>query len=422
MSVTQLKNYAEGKWVTAKKEGEVLYNAVTGDAIYTASSEALDFGAMMQYARKVGGPALRKLTFHERGRMLKALAMYLLERKEYFYQISAYTGATRADSWVDIEGGIGNLFANASLRRQFPDERFYVDGDQAKLSKGGTFIGQHIMVPREGVAIHINAFNFPVWGMLEKVAVNLLAGVPAIVKPATLTSYLTEAVFQEIIKSEILPEGSMQLICGSARGILDTIETGDVVTFTGSASTGRSLKAHPRVLSEAVPFNLEADSLNCCVLGPDVKPGMPEFDIFIKEVVREITTKAGQKCTAIRRVIVPANMVEEVQIALGKRIQTTTIGDPSLKEVRMGPLAGISQRNEVREKVQQLAKSQSIVIGDMEHFEVLGADKEKGAFLPPLVFLNTDPFTKTDCHNIEAFGPVSTIIPYNSIDYAIELA
>lgn len=422
MALTQLKNYAEGKWVTAKKEGDVLHNAITGDAIFTASSEGLDFGSMMDYARKVGGPALRKLTFHQRGRMLKALAMHLMERKEYFYKISSYTGATRTDSWVDIEGGIGNLFANASLRRQFPDERFYVDGEAAKLSKNGTFIGHHIMVPREGVAIHINAFNFPVWGMLEKIAVNLLAGVPAIVKPATLTSYLTEAVFEEIIKSNILPEGSLQLICGSARGILDTIETQDVVTFTGSAVTGRQLKSHPRIVSEGVPFNLEADSLNCCVLGPDVKPGSAEFDIFIKEVTREITTKAGQKCTAIRRVMVPANMVEDVQIALGKRIQGTTVGDPSVEGVRMGPLAGLSQRNEVRERVQELAKTQQIVIGSLEQFEVVGADKEKGAFLPPLVFFNDAPFKNTDVHNIEAFGPVSTIMPYNSIDEAIELA
>ncbi len=422
MSLTQLKNYAEGKWVKGTKTNETLYNAVTGEAIYTAGSDGLDFGGMMQYARKVGGPALRKLTFQERGRMLKALAMYLMERKEYFYTISAYTGATRVDSWVDIEGGIGNLFANASLRRQFPDERFYVDGDTAKLSKGNTFIGQHIMVPREGVVIHINAFNFPVWGMLEKIAVNLLAGVPAIVKPATLTSYLTEAVFEEIIKSGILPEGSLQLICGSARGILDSIETQDVVTFTGSASTGRMLKAHPRILSEAVSFNMEADSLNCCILAPDVTTDMPEFDLFIKEVVREVTTKAGQKCTAIRRIIVPADKVEDVQIALGKRLKGTTIGDPSIKEVRMGPLAGLAQRNEVREKVQLLARSQEIVIGDMEHFEVMGADKEKGAFLPPLIFLNTDPFHKTDCHDIEAFGPVSTIIPYNNVDDAITLS
>ena len=422
MALTQLKNYAEGKWMTAKKEGDVLHNAITGDAIFTASSEGLDFGAMMDYARKVGGPALRKLTFHERGRMLKALAMYLLEKKEYFYKISTLTGATRADSWVDIEGGIGNLFSNASLRRQFPNERYYVDGDPVKLSKNNTFIGHHIMVPREGVAIHINAFNFPVWGMLEKIAVNLFAGVPAIVKPATLTSFLTEAVFEEIIKSNILPEGSLQLICGSARGILDTVETQDVVTFTGSAHTGRSLKAHPRILAESVPFNMEADSLNCCVLGPDVQQGTPEFDIFIKEVVREMTTKAGQKCTAIRRIMVPAEKVEDVQIAMGKRLQQTTIGDPTVEGVRMGPLAGISQRNEVREKVQLLAKTQQIVIGNIDKFEVIGADKEKGAFLPPLVFLNDDPFNKVDCHNVEAFGPVATIMPYNTLEEAMELA
>ncbi len=422
MSIRQLKNYAEGKWVTAKGEGDMLHNAITGEAVYTASSEGLDFGAMMHYARKVGGPALRKLTFHERGRMLKALAFYLMDKKEYFYEISAYTGATRADSWVDIEGGIGNLFANASLRRQFPDERFYVDGEAAKLSKNGTFIGHHIMVPKEGVAIHINAFNFPVWGMLEKIAVNLLAGVPAIVKPATLTSFLTEAVFEEIIKSNILPEGSLQLICGSARGILDTIETGDVVTFTGSASTGQKLKSHPRIVSEAVPFNLEADSLNCCVLGLDVQPGSVEFDLFIKEVVREITTKAGQKCTAVRRIIVPADRVEDVQIALGKRLASSTIGDPKVEGVRMGSLAGQSQRDEVRERIQELSKTQTIVIGDLEKFEVVGADKNKGAFLPPVIFYNDNPFVNTDCHNIEAFGPVSTIMPYNTTDDAIELA
>ncbi|NDC41463.1 MAG: phenylacetic acid degradation bifunctional protein PaaZ, partial [Chitinophagia bacterium] len=422
MSVTQLKNFAQGEWLKGSQEGEVLYNAITGEAIYTASSDGLDFGIMMDYARRVGGPALRKLTFHQRGRMLKALAMYLLERKEYFYQISAMTGATRSDSWVDIEGGIGNLFSYASLRRQFPDERYYVDGEAVKLSKNNTFIGHHIMVPLEGVAIHINAFNFPVWGMLEKIAVNLLAGVPAIVKPATLTSYLTEAVFAEIIKSEIFPLGSLQLICGSARGILDHIQTQDTVTFTGSAATGRMLKSHPRIVSEGVSFNLEADSLNCCILGTDVYPGMPEFDIFIKEVVREVTTKAGQKCTAIRRIIVPADRVEDVQIALGKRLQGTTIGDPSVEGVRMGPLAGLSQRNEVKERVMELSRSQQIVIGDLEKFEVIGADKEKGAFLPPVVFFNDDPFNKTDCHNIEAFGPVSTIIPYDTIDDAIALS
>ncbi len=422
MSIRTLKNYAEGKWVTPLSANETLYNAVTGDAIFSAGSEGLDFGAMMHYARKTGGRNLRKLTFQERGRMLKALALYLQERKEEFYKISAFTGATRADSWVDIEGGIGNLFSYASLRRQFPDERYYVDGDIAKLSKNNTFIGHHIMVPKEGLAVHINAYNFPVWGMLEKIAVNLFAGVPAIVKPASITSYLTEAVFEAIIQSNILPEGSLQLVCGSARGILDTIQTEDIVTFTGSASTGKMLKSHPRIISEAVPFNMEADSLNCCILGSDVTPNMPEFDIFIKEVVREITTKAGQKCTAVRRIIVPENRVEDVQIALGKRLSTNTIGDPSIKEVRMGPLAGVSQRKEVREKVEMLAKSQNIVIGSLDQFDVMGADKEKGAFMAPIIFFNDNPFEKTDCHDIEAFGPVSTIMPYKDIDEAIDLS
>jgi oxepin-CoA hydrolase/3-oxo-5,6-dehydrosuberyl-CoA semialdehyde dehydrogenase len=422
MSLTQLQNYAEGHWHTASKTGETLHNAITGEAIYTASSDGLDFASMMDYARKVGGPALRKRTFHERGRMLKALAFYLLDRKDYFYEISALTGATRADSWVDIEGGIGNLFSYASLRRQFPDERFYVDGQQAKISKQGTFVGQHIMVPLQGVAIHINAFNFPVWGMLEKIAVNLLAGVPAIVKPATLTSFLTEAVFKSIIESAIFPEGSLQLICGSARGITDQVRNGDVVTFTGSATTGLMLKSSPRILSEAVPFNLEADSLNCCVLGPDVTPEMPEWDLFIKEVVREMTTKAGQKCTAIRRILVPSDKVEDVQIALGKRLKGTTVGDPRVEGVRMGPLAGQSQREEVRTRVAELSQTQELVIGSLTDFEVIGADKEKGAFLSPLVFLNTDPFRKTDVHEIEAFGPVSTILPYDTLEDAIELA
>jgi oxepin-CoA hydrolase/3-oxo-5,6-dehydrosuberyl-CoA semialdehyde dehydrogenase len=422
MSLPQLRNYANGQWIAGQGEGEMLHNAITGEAIYTASSKGLNFGDMMRYARTKAGPVLRRMTFQERGRMLKALAMYLMERKEKYYTISRYTGATRADSWVDIEGGIGNLFANASLRRQFPNETFYVDGDPAQLSKNGTFIGHHIMVPRRGVAIHINAFNFPVWGMLEKVAVNLLAGVPAIVKPATITSFLTEAVVEDIISSGILPEGSLQLICGSARGILDFVENGDVVTFTGSASTGKMLKAHPRLIDEAVPFNMEADSLNCSVLGADVKPNMPEFDLFIKEVAREITTKAGQKCTAVRRIIVPAGSVEDVQIALGKRLASTLIGDPSVEGVRMGALAGMSQKKEVLEKIAELSRSQEIVIGDLDKYELHGADKEKGAFLPPIVFLNNNPFTNTACHEIEAFGPVSTIMPYDTMEEATELS
>ena len=418
----QLNNFAYGKWIPGEEKGQELVNAINGDFVASASSKGIDFGKMCDFARNIGGPKLRKLTFQERGLMLKALALHLQSKKEIFYNLSWATGATRMDSWVDIEGGIGNLFTYASLRRQFPNESYCYDGDVARLSKNNTFIGHHICVPKEGVAIHINAFNFPVWGMLEKVAVNWLAGVPAIVKPATLTSFLTEAVVKEIIASKILPEGALQLICGSANGILDCVQSQDVITFTGSASTGKMLKSHPRLLQESVPFNMEADSLNCCVLGTDVTTSMPEFDIFIKEIAREITTKAGQKCTAVRRIIVPKNMVEDVQIALGKRLSLNIIGDPNVEGVRMGSLAGFSQLIEVKEKVEILSKTQKIIIGNFENFEVKGANKSKGAFMPPIIFYNDSPFINTDCHNIEAFGPVSTIMPYNTIDDAIELS
>lgn len=417
-----LENYALGQWTKGQGEGQQLFNAVTGEALYSASSRGLNFGDMMDYARTTGGAKLRKMTFQERGRMLKALALHLNEKKEEFYKISYLTGATRVDSWIDIEGGIGNLFAYASLRRQFPDLPYYVDGNMEKLSKGGTFVGHHIAVPKQGVAIHINAFNFPVWGMLEKIAVNLFAGVPAIVKPATITCFLTEAVVKEIVASKILPEGSLQLICGSANGILDHVMNQDVVTFTGSASTGKMLKSHPRLVQESVPFNLEADSLNAMVLGLDVKPGSTEFDLFIKEATKEITIKAGQKCTAVRRLIVPENLIEAVQNGISKRLATTTIGAPENKDVRMGSLAGEAQRKEVREKVNELARSQKIVYGNLDEFNVIGADAKKGAFMPPILFLNDKPFEKTDCHNIEAFGPVSTLMPYKTTEDAIKLS
>ena len=416
------ENYALGNWIKGDGEGTPLFNAITAKEIGRASSKGLDFSEMMSYARKVGGSTLRKMTFQERGLMLKALALHLHSIKNKFYALSAETGATKVDSWIDIEGGIGNVFANASLRKNFPDLPYHVEGDMAPLSKNGTFIGHHIMMPREGVAIHINAFNFPIWGMLEKIAVNLMAGVPAIVKPATITCFLTEMMVREIVDSKILPEGSLQLICGSARGIIDHVETGDIVTFTGSASTGMMLKSNPRLIERAVSFNMEADSLNCSVLGEDAIPGTAEFDIFIKEVQREMTVKAGQKCTAVRRIIVPEKLVEDVQIALGKRLAKITIGDPSVEGVRMGALAGNEQKIEVTEKVQQLAQSQEIVYGSLEELEVTGADKNKGAFISPILFLNDDPFNKTDCHNVEAFGPVSTILPYKTIDEAIELA
>ena len=415
------ENYALGNWVSGNGNETVLHNAITGAEIGTVSS-GLDFSSMMKYARDIGSPALRKLTFQQRGLMLKKLALHLHKVKSKFYPISFQTGATKIDSWIDIEGGIGNLFANASLRRQFPDQYFHVEGSAAPLSKNGTFIGHHILVPKQGVAIHINAFNFPIWGMLEKIAVNLMAGVPAIVKAATLTSFLTESMVREIIESDILPKGSLQLICGSARGILDHVDSEDVVTFTGSADTGKVLKSHQRLIEKAVPFNMEADSLNCSVLGEDAVPGTPEFDIFIKEVQKEMTVKAGQKCTAVRRVIVPEKLIEDVQIALGQRLSKTTIGDPSVEGVRMGSLAGKSQKTEVLENINKLAKSQEIVFGNEESFEVVGANKDKGAFVSPFLFLNSYPFKNLDCHDIEVFGPVATIMPYKDVNEAIKLA
>ena len=415
------ENYALGNWVSGNGNETVLHNAITGAEIGTVSS-GLDFSSMMEYARDIGSPALRKLTFQQRGLMLKKLALHLHRVKSKFYPISFQTGATKIDSWIDIEGGIGNLFANASLRRQFPDQYFHVEGSAAPLSRNGTFIGHHILVPKQGVAIHINAFNFPIWGMLEKIAVNLMAGVPAIVKAATLTSFLTESMVREIIESDILPKGSLQLICGSARGILDHVDSEDVVTFTGSADTGKMLKSHQRLIEKAVPFNMEADSLNCSVLGEDAVPGTPEFDIFIKEVQKEMTVKAGQKCTAVRRVIVPEKLIEDVQIALGQRLSKTTIGDPSVEGVRMGSLAGKSQKTEVLENINKLAKSKEIVFGNEESFEVVGANKNKGAFVSPFLFLNSYPFKNLDCHDIEVFGPVATIMPYKDVNEAIKLA
>ena len=416
------QNYVLGKWQNGEGMETHLFHAITGKEIGSVSSAGIDFAAVLDYGRIHGGRALRKMTFQERGRMLKALALYLLEKKEQYYAVSAYTGATKIDSWIDIEGGIGNLFANASLRKQFPDLPYYVDGSAVPLSKNGSFIGHHIMVPKEGVAVHINAFNFPIWGMLEKIAVNLMAGVPAVVKPSEYTSFLTEVVVRDIITSKILPEGGLQLLVGLGRGIIDHVDSRDTVTFTGSAATGILLKAHPQIISQSVSFNLEADSLNATVLGLHAKPGTAEFDLFIKETVKEITVKAGQKCTAIRRIIVPEDFIDEVQKGISARLESTKIGDPSIEGVRMGALATRLQVERVRASVETLSKSQEIVFGDLDNFEVHGADKNSGAFFSPILFLNKDPFNNKDCHEIEAFGPVSTIMPYKTIDDAISLA
>jgi oxepin-CoA hydrolase/3-oxo-5,6-dehydrosuberyl-CoA semialdehyde dehydrogenase len=420
--MTKLENYIANGWITGDGEGQVLFNAVTGEPIATASTKGLDFKKMTDYARSVGNPALRKMTFHQRGNMLKALALHLRNHLDKFYKISYQTGATKADSWVDIEGGIGNLFANASLRRKFPDEVFCIDGESHNLSKNNTFMGTHILVPKEGVAIHINAFNFPVWGMLEKIAVNLLAGVPAIVKPATITSYLTEAVVKEIIASKILPDGSLQLICGSAGDLLDHVTSQDVVSFTGSASTGLMLKSNPHILNNNVPFNMEADSLNCMVLGDDVTPGQPEWDIFIKEIRKEMTLKAGQRCTGVRRIFVPENKMEDIWKALTNSLAQTVIGNPLNEKVRMGSLAGESQRSEVRNQINKLLASSQIIYGSLDSVEVIDADPNKGAFLSPVLLMNEKPFAAKEAHEVEAFGPVSTLMPYKNSDEAITLS
>ena len=420
--MNKLGNYIAGHWISGDGDGQPLYNAVTGEVIAAVSTKGLDFKAMTDYARTVGNLSLRKMTFHQRGNMLKALALHLRNHLDKFYAISYQTGATKADSWVDIEGGIGNLFANASLRRKFPDEVFCIDGESHNLSKNNSFMGTHILVPKEGVVIHINAFNFPVWGMLEKIAVNLLAGMPAIVKPASITSFLTEAVVKEIIASKILPEGALQLICGSAGDLLDHVTSQDVVTFTGSASTGLMLKSNPKILSENVPFTMEADSLNCIVLGNDVTPDKPEWDIFIKEVRKEMTLKAGQRCTGIRRIFVPENKMEDLWKAIAKSLSQTTIGNPLNEKVRMGSLAGESQRLEVRSQVQKLLASSQIVYGSLDSVEVVDADAKKGAFLSPILLMNDKPHTAKEVHEVEAFGPVSTIMPYKNSEEPVILS
>jgi oxepin-CoA hydrolase/3-oxo-5,6-dehydrosuberyl-CoA semialdehyde dehydrogenase len=415
------QHYVQGQWQSGNGEGIPVFDSITGEHFTSTTVRGLDVASILQYGRDKGH-TLRKMTFQQRGNMLKSLAMYLTKRKQAFYEISYRTGATKRDSWVDIEGGFGNLFANASLRKLFPNQTYHVEGDPIDLSGGGRFMAHHIMVPREGVAVHINAFNFPVWGMLEKCAVNWMAGMPAVVLPAPQTAYLTEAVVREIIASGILPEGSLQLISGTAKNILDTVGSQDVVTFTGSANIGRQLKNHPQLTRESVPFTMEADSLNAAILGPDAVVGTPEFDLFIKEVRNEMTTKCGQKCTAIRRIIVPQDLIDDVQNALSKQLDKVTIGDPRLKEVRMGSLVSISQRESVKEQVAKIAQTAQMVYGDFDEFKVLGADAQKGAFLKPILMREDNPLQNENAHIIEAFGPVSTLMPYDTLQDAITLA
>lgn len=423
MNVEKLHSYACGHWQAGTDDGALMCNAVTGTPVAVVTSAGLDFGAMLDYGRENGGPALRKLTFHERALRLKALGKYLAERKQAYYALSAATGATRKDSWVDIEGGIATLFAYASKgRRELPNSTFVVDGDPEILSKDGRFVGQHIATPLHGVAVHINAFNFPCWGMLEKLAVNLLAGVPAIVKPASQTSYLAQLMFRDMVASGIFPDGTLQLICGGVGDLLDHLGGQDVVTFTGSAATGQRLRGHPAIVRNAVRFTMEADSLNCSILGPDARPGTAEFDLFVREVAREMTIKAGQRCTAIRRAIAPRGMLDAVIEAIGKRLDRVVVGDPADETVTMGALASLAQRDEVRASVTRLAAVAELVYGSLDDFAVAGADATSGAFLPPLLLRCAEPKAGSAVHDVEAFGPVSTVMPYDDTADAIDLA
>jgi len=419
----QLKNFVAGEWQLGSGKRTPLIHAVTGATVADASSGGIDFAELLNFGRKIGGPNIRKLTFHDRALQLKALAKYLTEHKEELYTISAFTGATRADSWIDIEGGIGTLFTYSSkARREMPNDTVYVDGPTEQLSKSGSFVGRHICRPLEGVAVHINAFNFPVWGLLEKFAPSYIAGMPSVAKPATITSYLTHRLIELINQSNILPPGALQLICGSAGDMLDHLDCQDVVSFTGSAQTGMALRSSRSIVQNSIRFNMEADSLNCSILGPDDAPGSEEFDLFVREVAKEMTTKAGQKCTAIRRAIVPARFVDAVNKALADRLSKIKLGDPAIEGVRMGPLAGRAQVGEVLERVKALCKDCEIIYGSPEKFDVIGADPSVGAFFPALLLHCQKPFDRISPHEIEAFGPVSTIIPYDSIDQAIELA
>ena len=420
--INKLQSYAVGEWFTSTDEGADLCHAITGEPVASISSAGLDFADMVAHARNTGGPALAKFTFHERALMLKNLGAYLLERKELFYECSKATGATRGDSWVDIEGGIGTLFSISSKARiGMPNSKVYIDGDQEMLSRSGSFIGQHIYTPIRGVAVHINAFNFPCWGMLEKLAPAIVAGVPCIVKPGSQTAYLTELMVKHIVDSGILPPGSIQLITGSTGDLLDHMTYEDLVSFTGSASTGLMLKQHPVIARENTRFVMEADSLNCSILGNDVNPGSLEFDLYIKEVVNEMTTKTGQKCTAIRRAIVPKAQVEAVTDAISSKLAKIGVGNPDEEGVRMGALAGLAQRKDVIDAVQKLQAANETVFGSSDEVEVIGADASSGAFMSPILMVSQQP-NENVAHDIEAFGPVSTIMPYDDIDHAVALA
>jgi oxepin-CoA hydrolase/3-oxo-5,6-dehydrosuberyl-CoA semialdehyde dehydrogenase len=417
-----LQSYIAGRWI-GQESAQQLRSAVNGKPVASTHAEKIDFAEAADYARKVGVANLLKLDFQQRAERLKALAKFLMERKEELYAVSAHTGATRGDSWIDIEGGSGTLFAYASVgTNELPSGNVVHEGPAIPLGKKGAFAGTHILVPRGGVAVHINAFNFPVWGLLEKFAPSFLAGVPCIGKPATSTSYLTEAMMKLVVESKILPEGALQLVIGSTGDLLDRLEGSDVVTFTGSADTAAKLRVHPNIVRHSIPFNAEADSLNMAVLAPDVTPDDEEFDLYVKEVAREMTVKAGQKCTAIRRAIVPKKYVDEVAARLQARLAKTVIGDPSLEDVRMGALASHDQQRDVAERVAALMKNAELVFGGQGGFAPKGEGVAEGAFFAPTLLLAKDALRDDSVHDIEAFGPVSTLMTYDTLEEAAALA
>jgi oxepin-CoA hydrolase/3-oxo-5,6-dehydrosuberyl-CoA semialdehyde dehydrogenase len=423
MSIIEVSSFAAGQWIAPGAGARTISSAITGEAMATAGNDALDVQAMLDYARTTGGPALRKMTFHDRARMLKALALHLREHRQALYELSFNTGATQTDHLIDIDGGIGTMLVFASKgRREMPDGHVYLDGEVEQLSRNGTFLGQHICTPLQGVAVHINAFNFPVWGMLEKLAPTLLAGVPAIVKPATNSCYVTELAVKLMLDSGLLPAGALQLVSGGLGDMLDHLGMQDVVSFTGSADTALKLRSAKVILENSVRFVAEQDSLNASILGPDAMPGTPEFDLFIKEVSREMTTKAGQKCTAVRRIIAPQSQTGAVIEALSARLAKTVIGDPRLETTRMGALVSNSQKRDVLEKAAIIGQEAERVFGDPENFHVEGADGSKGAFVPPMLFHCADPDTAQRVHDTEAFGPVSTVMGYRDLDHAVALA
>ena len=421
MGLLNVHSFAAGRWISPDTSARSIENAVTGEVMAQAGS-ALDVTAMLDYARNIGGPALRSMNFHDRARMLKALAAHLGQHKQALYDLSFATGATQSDHLIDIDGGIGTMFVFASKgRREMPDGHIYVDGEVEQLSRNGTFLGQHVCTPLRGVAVHINAFNFPVWGMLEKLAPTLLAGVPAIVKPATATCYVTELAARIMLNSGILPAGALQLVSGGLGEMLDHLNHQDVVSFTGSADTAFKLRSAPHLMKKSIRFVAEQDSLNASILGPDAVPGTPEFDLFVKEVQREMTTKAGQKCTAVRRIIAPNSQVDAVIAALCERLAKIVIGDPAADTTRMGALVSNGQKQDVLNKAKIISAEAERVYGDPDAFDVQGADGAKGAFVPPMLFHCADPDNATRVHDTEAFGPVSTIMGYRDLDHAISL-